>query len=223
MTRAQVLALYNKGVDAVYEHINQQAAELEKAQQDLAAVAHKQGAGQRVKPSAGNKVMSALLTVATFGVVRFFLVPQGHIVLVTLFGKYLREVQPGLGTCLSFFGLLQTPSDPIYVMERVKDFPKEEVFIRNGTVKIDTVVFYRIIDTKKATYDIDDFEVAVRNLVQATLRNECGHLAFTDLLASRNQIATRLQKTLEQGSSDWGLAIRLVELRGIESVQQRSS
>jgi regulator of protease activity HflC (stomatin/prohibitin superfamily) len=170
-----------------------------------------------VGSSAGNKLVCVLLSVFTLGVRRFFSVPQGYARIVTAFGKFIRAAQPGLNSCLSLWGLYQRPGMLVPIMEQVREYPKENVFTRDGVgCTIDVVVFFTIREPGKAVFEVEDYETAIRNLIQATLRNECGNLATRELLAGREKLAQRLKESLEKDTAPWGISVRLVELTGIE-------
>jgi regulator of protease activity HflC (stomatin/prohibitin superfamily) len=113
-------------------------------------------------------------------------------------------------------GLYQKAGVVVPVMEQVKDYKKEEVFTRDGVrCTIDTVVYFKITDPAKAVFDIDDYETAIRELVRATLRNECGDLPAMELLAGRRKLIENLRKTLGAETQPWGITVRLVEITEI--------
>lgn len=164
----------------------------------------------------GNPSLCFLLTLATLGMRKYFSVPQGFVCLITAFGKYVRTADPGLGSCLSIWGLYQKADVMVPVKEQVKDYKKEDVFTRDGVrCTIDTVVYFKITDPVKAVFDIDDYETAIRELVRATLRNECGDLPAMELLAGRRKLIENLRRTLGAETQPWGIAIRLVEITEI--------
>jgi regulator of protease activity HflC (stomatin/prohibitin superfamily) len=163
-----------------------------------------------------NRLACALLTVATLGIARFFSVPQGFVCLVTAFGKYRKKCDPGLGSCLWFWGIYEEPLDPIPTREQVQSYENESVFTRDGVnCMIDSVVFYTIKDSFKATFEIENYRGAVESLVQATLRNECGNLSARELLAGRQKLADQLRSQLDKDTAPWGIAVRLVEITDI--------
>ena len=170
-----------------------------------------------------NKVQDAhsglakFLTILTLGIFRFFTVPQGYIRVIIRFGKFIREAPPGMSHCLSIWGLWQKVGSFIPTKEQVRDYSEELVYTRDGVeCIIDTVVFFRIANVEKAIYEIEDYEIAIENLVQAILRSECGDLSTSDLLRSRKALAKSLQETLDTDTDPWGIEVRLVELKGIK-------
>ena len=153
----------------------------------------------------------------TLGVLRFFSVPQGYVALVTAFGKCIRVVNPGLGWCLSFWGFYQRASHLVPTREEVEDYKEDTVLTKDGVkCALHVVVFYRIVDPIKATFEIEDFKNAIQSLVKATLRNECGKLVARELLAGREQLLKNIKEHLDQDTEPWGISIRLVEIQGVD-------
>ncbi len=164
----------------------------------------------------GNDFTCFLLSLLTLGIRRYFSVPQGQEYIITAFGKCVRTAKPGLGSCLSLWGLYQKPYKLVPVKEQVKDYKEEDVFTRDGVrCTIHTVVYFTITDAVKATFDIDNYETAIRELVRAALRNECGDLPAMQLLAGRRKLIENLLKTLSKDTAPWGIAVRLVEITEI--------
>ncbi len=163
-----------------------------------------------------NSFACFFLSLLTLGVKKFFSVPQGHEQLITAFGKCVRTVPPGLGSCWSWWGVYQKPFRLVSVKEQVKDYKEEEVFTRDSVrCTINVVVYYTIIDALKAIFEIDNYEEAIRQLVKAALRNECGDLPAMQLLAGRRKLIESLRKTLETDAKPWGISVRLVEITEI--------
>lgn len=160
--------------------------------------------------------LANILTLLTLGIYRFFSVPQGYYRIVTAFGKYIRVSSPGLSSCLTLWGLYQKPGNLIPTMEQVRDYENETIYTKDGVeCDIDAVVFFRIDDVMKAIFDVEDYEKAIKNLVQAILRNESGNLSARELLASRKKLAEEIRNHLDKDTAPWGIKVRLVEIKGI--------
>ena len=180
--------------------------------------------------------LANVLTVLCFGVYRFYAVPQGYNRVLTLFGKVEKVSGPGLHSCWSFWNLYHVPRDMVPIMEQVQEYGREIVFTKDGVeCDIDTVVFFTIHDVLKAIFQVATFKEkprtaeehaeykggigyrgAIKNLVQAILRNECGNLAARELLASRKKLAEQIKDQLAVDAAPWGINIRLVEIKGID-------
>ncbi len=168
------------------------------------------------KPEEDNK-LAILLTTLTLGILRLYSVIQGYWRSVTAFGKFIRVSEPGLWHCITLWGFYQKPGNLIPAMEQVRDYEDEMIFTKDGVeCSIDAVVFFRIEDVLKAIFDVQDYEVAIKALIQALLRNGCGNLTARELLASRKKLAEELRNQLEHDAKPWGITVRLVEINGIK-------
>jgi len=166
--------------------------------------------------------MDKILTILTLGVVRFFVVSQGYCCIVMQWGKFLRICNPGLNYCWFFWGLYQKPSIYVPLFEQTREYPQEKVYTKDGVeVIIDTVIYFTIIDPYKALFNVQNYEIAIKALIQSILRNECGNLNARELFSGRAGLANKLQNQLVEGSSPWGINIRLVEIKGLEVLQKR--
>lgn len=176
------------------------------------------------RPPFQDTSLAILLTAITLGIYRFYSVPQGYFRVLTAFGKFLSVSQPGLSGCLSFWGLYIRPGQLIPAMEQVRNYEDESIFTRDGVeCIIDTVVFFRINDVLKAIYEVEDYEKAIKSLVQAILRNECGNLSARELLASRKTLALELRDQLDTDTEPWGITVRLVEIKGVKILTKTNS
>ncbi len=157
----------------------------------------------------------------TLGLVRFFVVDQGYSRPVMAFGRLVKVAPPGLHSCLSFWNLYQGPVDPVPTSEQVVSYDDESVFTADGVgYQIDVMICYQIADPQKALFQVNNYKVAIENLVKSVLRNECGKLPARTLLSSREQMAKGIQESLLRDCAPWGIAIRLVEIKNIKIISQ---
>jgi regulator of protease activity HflC (stomatin/prohibitin superfamily) len=171
------------------------------------------------QPTDHNDGLAVILSLLTLGVVRFFVVNQGEVRIVTALGKLVRISQPGLAHCLSLWGLYERPSKPYPTKELCRDYEDETVFTRDGVeCIIDTVVYFRIKDVAKAVFEVEEYEAAIRSLVKAILRNECGNLSARELLSGRKKLSEEIRVQLDVDTEPWGIKVRLVEIKGINIV-----
>ena len=169
------------------------------------------------KPPGQDSKLANLLTILTLGIFRFYAVPQGYWRVVTAFGRFIRVSEPGLCSCITMWGFYQKPGEFIPSKEQVRDYEDERVFTKDGVeCVIDTVVFFKIADVLRAVYEVEDYEMAIKSLVQAILRNECGNLSARELLASRKKLTEQLRTQLDIDTDPWGIQVRLVEIKGIK-------
>lgn len=154
-----------------------------------------------------------LLLVAAF--VRCIkIVPQSQKWIVELLGKYKATWDPGLHIKIPF---LERIVSKVSMKERTLDFPPQGVITKdNVTMRIDSVVFMKVVDPKLFTYGVENPVLAVENLAATTLRNVIGTLNFDESLSSRDQINQSLLTTLDTATDPWGIKICRVEVQSID-------
>jgi regulator of protease activity HflC (stomatin/prohibitin superfamily) len=101
--------------------------------------------------------------------------------------------------------------------EQVIDVPPQEIITEdNVVVTIDAVIYYQVIDPKRAIYEIEDFELAIVKLAQTTLRNIVGEMSLDVCLTSREKINVELRRVLDQATDKWGTKVNRIELQRID-------
>jgi len=104
----------------------------------------------------------------------------------------------------------------IDLREHVLDFPAQNVITKdNVTLEIDALLFFQIIEPKKAIYEIDNLPRAIEKLTQTSLRNMIGELELDETLASRDIINQKLTSVLDDVTDKWGVKINRVEIQTI--------
>jgi regulator of protease activity HflC (stomatin/prohibitin superfamily) len=99
----------------------------------------------------------------------------------------------------------------------VQDVPSQDVITRdNVSVKVNAVVYFRVIDPMKAILDVEDYMYATSQLSQTTLRSVVGQAELDELLAEREKINLRLQQAIDQQSDPWGIKVSLVEVKHVD-------
>ncbi|MGB9885617.1 MAG: slipin family protein [Moorellales bacterium] len=100
------------------------------------------------------------------------------------------------------------------------DVPTQEAITRdNVTVKVNAVVYFRVIDPANAVLKVMDHIYATSQLAQTTLRSVLGQSDLDELLARREHINQRLQQIIDEGTEPWGVKVSLVEIRDVELPQ----
>ena len=100
------------------------------------------------------------------------------------------------------------------------DVPSQEVITRdNVTVKVNAVVFFRVVDPSDAIVQVEDFQRATWNMSQTTLRNVVGQSELDDLLANREEINQKLQQIIDEATEPWGVKVSIVEVKDVELPQ----
>jgi len=141
-------------------------------------------------------------------------VAQGQEWTVERLGRYTRTLKPGLNLILPF---VERIGHKFNVMEVVLNVPSQEVISRdNATVEVDGIVFYQILDTAKAAYEVQNLTVALTSLAMTNVRSVIGSLDLDEVLSQRDQINQRLLTVIDQATSPWGVKVSRIELSNIQ-------
>ena len=97
------------------------------------------------------------------------------------------------------------------------DIPPQDVITKdNVTVKVNAVLYFRVIDPLKSVIDVQDYLYATSQLAQTTLRSVLGQVPLDDLLSERDKLNIRLQEIIEQHTDPWGIKVQLVEMKQVD-------
>ncbi|MBI4687402.1 MAG: slipin family protein [Nitrospirae bacterium] len=97
------------------------------------------------------------------------------------------------------------------------DVPPQDIITRdNISVKVNAVVYFRVIDSIKAITAVEDFYYATSQMSQTTLRSVLGQSQLDDLLAKREEINSELQKVIDQQTEPWGIKVSAVEVKNVD-------
>jgi len=97
------------------------------------------------------------------------------------------------------------------------DVPPQDVITRdNVSIKVNAVVYYRVMDPNSAVVDVENFAYATSQLAQTTLRSVCGQAELDELLAEREKISIHLQEILDKDTDPWGIKVSKVEIKHID-------
>src|ERR687893_699466 len=159
-----------------------------------------------------------IFVIALFAVVMLAktvrIVPQQRMDVVERLGKYKRTLSPGFILRVPFVAAVRTKGD---MREQVVSFPPQPVITSdNLVVSIDTVLYFRVTDPVKATYEIANFLQAIEQLTVTTLRNVIGSLDLERALTSREEINRHLSSVLDETTGRWGIKVTRVEIKAIE-------
>jgi regulator of protease activity HflC (stomatin/prohibitin superfamily) len=99
----------------------------------------------------------------------------------------------------------------------VMDIPPQDVITKdNVSVKVNAVLYFRVIDPQKAVIEVQDFLYATSQLAQTTLRSTLGEVELDGLLSEREKLNHRLQEIIDMGSDPWGIKVQLVEMKHVD-------
>jgi len=164
--------------------------------------------------------MEELIVVAVFVVLVLVtisigvrIVPQGSKQVVQRLGKYHRTLGPGLNI---IFPYIDRVANKVTTKDIVLDIPSQEVITRDNAVIIANAVAYiNIVSPEKSVYGVEDYRLAIQNLVQTSLRSIIGEMDLDDALSSRDEIKARLKAAISDDIADWGITIKTVEIQDI--------
>src|SRR3989454_8027067 len=97
------------------------------------------------------------------------------------------------------------------------DVPTQDVITSdNVSVKVNAVVYFRVVDPRRAIVEVENYLYATSQLAQTTLRSVLGEVALDDLLSQREKLNQRLQEILDLHTGPWGIKVALVEIKGVD-------
>lgn len=128
-------------------------------------------------------------------------------------GKYTSTRNAGLQLIVPFIQQM----DIIDVRIRTEDIPSQDVISKdNVSVKVNAVVYYRVVDPAHAVNRVENFNQATSQLAQTTLRSVLGKHELDDMLSKRDQLNTDVQTILESQAESWGIKIANVEIKHVD-------
>ena len=162
------------------------------------------------------------------------MVPLIIIIIVILFAsiKVLNEYERGVTLTFGRFTGVKGPGLIILIpgvqqMFRIStrvvvlDVPPQDIITRdNISVKVNAVVYFRVVNPQAAVLNVENFMYATSQLAQTTLRSVLGQQELDDLLAQRDKINKNLQEILDQHTEPWGIKISSVEVKNVDLPQE---
>ena len=101
------------------------------------------------------------------------------------------------------------------------DVPPQDVITRdNVSVKVNAVVYFRVMDAVKATIEVQQYLYATSQLAQTTLRSVCGQAELDKILSEREKVNTEIQEILDMHTDPWGIKVTVVEVKQIDLPQE---
>jgi regulator of protease activity HflC (stomatin/prohibitin superfamily) len=141
------------------------------------------------------------------------IVPQGFKYVVQRLGKYHATLGPGLNLIIPY---MDSVAYKVTTKDIVLDIPSQEVITKDNAVIITNAVAYiNILFPDKAVYGVENYEIAIKTLVQTSLRSIVGEMDLDEALSNRNTIRAKLKESISDDISDWGIALKTVEIQDI--------
>ena len=154
----------------------------------------------------------------------FFTVPHAHVVIIQRLGKFVRVVGPGLRFRLPFVEKIRpldgwgdvANRDNIYIemSEQQVDTPPRECHTKdNVSVRANASVYWRIIDPRKAVYEVDTLPRVIHDIALNALRSNIGTLSLDKVLSERQRLNDRIADQLRSTAESWGVEFTRVEIQ----------
>ena len=147
------------------------------------------------------------------------------VVLLVVFLREVKQYERGVVLTMGKYTSLRGPGWSVIVpvfqsMEKVDlrvkavDVPDQKVITRdNVSASINAVIYYKVSDAVRATLEVEDFQFAVSQLAQTTMRNIVGSATLDEVLAERDKLSQRIQEIIDAESDAWGIRVENVELK----------
>jgi regulator of protease activity HflC (stomatin/prohibitin superfamily) len=132
-------------------------------------------------------------------------------------GRVIQSKGPGLIILIPVIDRMVRMSLRIVTL----DVPHQDVITQdNVSIKVNAVIYYRVVDPQKAVLEVEDFHFATSQLAQTTLRSVCGAAELDEILAHRDAINSKIQIILDEQTDAWGIKVTSVELKYIDLPQE---
>jgi regulator of protease activity HflC (stomatin/prohibitin superfamily) len=128
-------------------------------------------------------------------------------------GRYTKTIGPGLKFVIPIIQQVVR----VDLRVKVEDVPTQDVISRdNVSVKVNAVIYYRVVDPARATISVEDFMAATSQLAQTTLRSVLGKHELDEMLAEREKLNSDIQEILDQQTDPWGVKVANVEIKHVD-------
>ena len=132
---------------------------------------------------------------------------------VFLLGRFQRVKGPGLIIVIPVLQQMVRVS----LRTNVLDVPEQDVISRdNVSVKVNAVVYYRVLDPQRSIIEVEDYQFATSQLAQTTLRSVLGQHELDEMLAERERLNSDIQRILDEETDAWGIKVSKVELKHVD-------
>jgi regulator of protease activity HflC (stomatin/prohibitin superfamily) len=148
-------------------------------------------------------------------------VPQNRAYVIERFGKYQTTKEAGLNFIVPFIDHISADRS---LKEKAVDVPEQSAITKdNISLSVDGVLYFRVLDPYKATYGIDDYEFAVTQLAQTTMRSELGKMELDKTFEERDVLNINIVAAINDAAGPWGIQVLRYEIKDIvppQSVMQ---
>jgi regulator of protease activity HflC (stomatin/prohibitin superfamily) len=128
-------------------------------------------------------------------------------------GKYIKTLQPGLRWIIPVIDRITK----VDIRVIATDIPAQEVITKdNVPMKVNGVVFFKVINSEKAVLEVEEYKYAISQLSQSALRDMTGKAELDTVLAKREEIGNQIQKVVDAETDPWGIKVTDVKIKDIE-------
>ena len=128
------------------------------------------------------------------------------------FGKFKSIMEPGWRLVLPIIDTMKK----VDIRTKAVDVPEQDAITKdNVTIRINAVLYYKVFDASKVVLAVENYQFAVSQLAQTTMRNAVGATSLDELLAERDKISTEICKIIDEATDPWGIKVENVELKDI--------
>lgn len=128
------------------------------------------------------------------------------------FGKFKKVLNPGWHLVLPIINSYSK----VDIRTKTVDVPEQEAITKdNVSIKINAVLYYKVFDSSKAVLAVENFNYAVSQLAQTTMRNIVGSVSLDELLTERETLSEKICNIVDQATDPWGIKVENVELKDI--------
>ncbi len=132
-------------------------------------------------------------------------------------GRVIRAKGPGIIVLIPLIDRIVKVSLRTVTMDVA---PQDVITKDNVSIKVNAVIYFRVMDPVKAVVQVEDYLYATSQLAQTTLRSVCGQVEMDELLSERDKINSELQQILDQHTDAWGIKVSTVEVKHIDLPQE---
>lgn len=166
-------------------------------------------------------VVLAVIFIIVLGKLTFNVLAEYERAVIFRLGRLSRGIigsnGPGLVVIVPFIDRLVRVSLRTITM----DVPPQDIITKdNVTVKVNAVIYFRVVDPERAIVQVEDYLYATSMMAQTTLRSVLGQSQLDDLLSKREQINADLQRILDQQTEPWGVKVTAVEVKNVDLPQE---
>jgi len=132
-------------------------------------------------------------------------------------GKYAGIMNPGLRLVIP---ILQSWRR-VDIRVKAVDVPDQDAITKdNVSIKVNAVLYYKVVDAKRAIIEVEEFNFATSQLSQTTMRDVVGEVTLDELLSKRDMVSTRIREIVDKATDPWGIKVESVELKHVELPEQ---